>query len=448
MKAVRFDELYELEMPERITRQGMNEVREYLSHFGYYDHLPVWFSPSWVNSQVDQEGATINTVVDGQSTVVPVKYHGKFPNRVEQWIRQRGWPKLTAEEKSAIGDIVSRHRMQAGPVYFDFTNHFNWNAGDFGDCGSCFWGGNAEARPALQAAGAFAIRIYDPACAGDLKAGYRSGLGIGRAWIVPQGDYHILFNGYMDHRLYGRSHTDDITFVLGQLYAMFMQEEYRLIELCNFGDTGGTIYINGGRGMAIGPADVLEYIHRVDLEIEIDDDMTVCHECGDECEDNHYTMHNGHTICGYCYEQSAGTCEWCEEIFWDDDLTPVGDAYYCNRCLARQCTLCPECHTWYPNDEVREVQGDYLCDSCFEAVTGDCSDCGKRFYSGNLVEAKDGRLFCEDCWEEQEIELEEEPVSEPEVVKTPCLEQMSFVFRQAGVEGGPTVEVNRYELPF
>jgi uncharacterized Zn finger protein (UPF0148 family) len=89
---------------------------------------------------------------------------------------------------------------------------------------------------------------------------------------------------------------------------------------------------------------------------------------------------------------------------------------------------------------VREVQGDYLCRSCFEDVTGDCSACRRRLYRGNLIEAKDGTLYCEDCWEEQREELEEEPVSQPEERERP--KQMAFTFDEASAKD------YCYEIPF
>lgn len=78
--------------------------------------------------------------------------------------------KISAELKAELGNLLSQSSFST--LTFDFTQDFDWNAGDFGDEGSCFFNGRRHARNRIKSANGFAIRFYHP----------DSGHGIGRAW--------------------------------------------------------------------------------------------------------------------------------------------------------------------------------------------------------------------------------------------------------------------------
>jgi hypothetical protein len=397
---IEFDRLYALEMPDRISHWGMDEIRSTLCCW-YAVSLPFWFSPTWINEQLDLDGNTRTTLVDAQQVLQPVKYSGKIAGRIDRWLANFG-RSLTTDQKSVIGDIAARHRMQAGPVYFDFTECFNWSAGDFGDEGSCFWGSCSAARDYLMDAGAFALRVYDPAYAPDELHG------IGRAWVMPypEDDLHVLFNGYMNHRLYGRAHTDDVTFVLGQLLAIFLGRNLRLVRLYNRGQTCGPIYINGGRGIIVGPATAIEGISRWDLEIA-DRHTTFCEACGISLDaDEAYRDEWAQPYCSFCYHERFVACDGCgRTLSREDDSARYVEAMgstYCTRCYGRYFVRCEECSQDVWRVETRELEGRPVCRDCFAERSADCDRCRQAFFADNLIEVEHNRFerLCRTCFDE------------------------------------------------
>ncbi len=389
MSDIVFDKLYRFEAPDRVTARGMRDIRCYLFE-AYRLTLPSWFSPNWENTQVDQDGRVRETVIAGERVLVPIKYQGKIVTRLDRWAKEKRGA-LTAYDKEYLGDVAARHHIQAGPVYFDFTNRFNWFDGDFGDEGSCFWGDREEARKLLEEAGVFAMRIYDPACAPQQLHG------IGRAWVMPYSRYHVLFNGYMNHQLYGRAHTDDITFTLGLLFALFMDQDYRLVRLLNNGDDCGTIYINGARGIIVGQTEDIESIQELDLGIEEGHRDCYCSNCDNEMDEPHYCP-DGDLVCGYCFDDLCCTCGWCNTTIWTQD------AYYpdfyddglCARCYSRIIASCTKCDTEHWKSELRSVSEDWLCPDCWDEIATRCDRCLRSEYK-DQIEKVDGQVCCKRC---------------------------------------------------
>lgn len=103
---------------------------------------------------------------------------------------------------------------------FDITQQ-DWDAGDFGDSGSCYWEERAPARELIRDDGGGAIRFY------------KNGKGIARAWIMPKDDGYIIFNGY--------GYTSDL---ISKIFGSWKQLPVKPISLYNNQRTASLIYIN------------------------------------------------------------------------------------------------------------------------------------------------------------------------------------------------------------
>ena len=159
-----------------------------------------------------------------------VSYVGTFAKRVSKFYHKTLSLKCPPEFIQEIGNISRAHSSDAVTYDFEFVNRIDWQDGDFGDEGSCWWGDYEEARPLLLENGGLAIRFY------------RETVGLGRAWIVPRGETFIVFNGY--------GFASDSTLIIARVMAQFLGLSYSRISLMNHNNR---MYINNDAGYIIGP---------------------------------------------------------------------------------------------------------------------------------------------------------------------------------------------------
>jgi len=293
---------------------------------------------------------------------------GKFPKRMAKYLRRKGI-KAAPEIVSEIGNIASRHVAQQSTYRMDFTQSIDWRAGDFGDAGSCFWGDHSGAKDMLEENGAYAVRFYDA----DED-------GIGRAWLAPFGEAWIAFNSY----------GIDL-FTVARVLSHAFGWTYERVHLENNGMTTGMLYVNSGRGIAIGPA-IDDLPERIDLRWEERGERCADCECSIDC-DCSYSDPDGRSICEDCYCNSYSSCSYCGETFTHDDVHNCDDEYLCEHCAERQgFSKCGTCHEWH-KCACRTTDDEPLCDSCSEDQYC-CDECG--LFAGEATEHSEA-FYCAEC---------------------------------------------------
>ena len=134
----------------------------------------------------------------------------------------------------------------------------------------------------------------------------------------------------------------------------------------------------------------------------------MCLMCGDDITEGAYCYD-----CRHEYEYECDDCGW--ETDDEDDLATVyshgRELRVCRSCLENNYTYCDYCDEYYPNQEVHaDIHGDYICDDCIEngrVIT--CSSCGEFVPTDEAYyDETDGEYYCPDCYEEHEIDLDEE----------------------------------------
>lgn len=154
---------------KRVSETGIQEIHNYLrTELGRetYLYFPLSWSWEWLATHGD--------------------YRGKLPNRLAHLVKTRYDIKLIPKQRSMIGNIARKHLLVDDSYTIDFTDTFDWEPGDFGDYGSCFWAANRFAREVMEEEGVIAIRFYD-----------EDGKGFGRAWLYEvSSDAWVLFNAY------------------------------------------------------------------------------------------------------------------------------------------------------------------------------------------------------------------------------------------------------------
>lgn len=195
-----------------------------LSEAGKMELLKIlWALPDDTSGQVYSVAARW---MEGQEPLLWHTKEGSLPKRLAKEVKRQTGVKLSNDTLGKIGSLADKHCPKTSQYTFDITETIDWQDGDFGDSGSCYWGCHASARYKLQSQhNAFAIRFYD---------GRR---GMGRAWIVVQDGKAFLFNAY------GVNLTTQSRVLAQHLGAQYGE----LDSLLNQGNDSGDLWINGAK---------------------------------------------------------------------------------------------------------------------------------------------------------------------------------------------------------
>jgi hypothetical protein len=159
---------------------------------------------------------------------------------------------------SEIGNIARANIVPSKEYYMDFDDELDWEDGEFGDSGSCYWGDRWGARNMLRDHGSFAIRFFNRRI--TPVSNKEKFDGFGRAWIVPDIPFEgsmVTFNAYPG----GDLTTNTVALILSQLFSL----PYKRIRLSNLGSTDRLLYINCD-GRLLGKEDKISEISAWDLE--------------------------------------------------------------------------------------------------------------------------------------------------------------------------------------
>ena len=279
-----------------LSREGISALNTYL-YDQSLDELPTEFEYVWTTKR------------------------GTLPKRVQSHFYKAHGVKLTTEQISEIGNLAKRHASLGITYTLDFTGSIDWEAGDFGDGGSCFWGDRESAKEMIEENG-YALRAFRQAMRYPEESAldYRNLRGYARCWIAPIGsDRLIVFNGYGETSL-----------LFARLLSMRFSCGYQRIHLLNHGSDDSTLYINGGTGFMVGQFAKIHSVASWDLEWA---DTGSCYSsrcaCGnDMTDDESYTLLNGDVACGDC----STDCDRCGEWFLRRNTILEDDRRYCLPC--------------------------------------------------------------------------------------------------------------------
>lgn len=347
-----------------------------------------------------------------------VARRGKLGTRVGRTIYELFGVSLSDVLAAKIGSRLDEILPPAGQHFFEFVaGPFEWNAGDFADGGSCFWGGRKDARVMMHLHGALALRFYG-------HAGNLPGDGNGRAWIVPDvvDNSILLFNGYS--KVFGNNGGRMARFLADWTGEPVAQQ----IILTNRNSQEGTLYINGGAGYVVGnpsPNRAKEYTRDYVLDLEWDP-ITFCDRCEAEvdADDDRAEIETRHGVIRVCSDCLADmeTCDSCGAHVPPEDVykrrvdfrrvTPIssrvaargdsGLAHVCPPC-DRYLETCAQCGVSVRGSEIHWVLGHPiapdqrvpLCGYCAGNLIGGsrnrhtdrCSVCGQLFIQSETVRA-------------------------------------------------------------
>lgn|GEM_PF-3116100 len=278
-------------------------------------------------------------------------YTGTFPKRIRKYYFKNFGLKMPEALLAELGNIARAHASEAVTYRFEFVDTFDWEDGDFGDAGSCYWGENSGARDMLADNDALAIRFYN-----------EDGSGLARAWVAPiDTDLYIVFNGY--------GFPGHATLTIARVMAAHFGLAYRKIALSNDGTTSGLLWINGGAGYIVGTPDVADGFTDYDFNWP-DHYSDYCYSCGTRIHgDDYYHGADDEMYCVDCYYNRFEDCYRCGSCEWREDVTYVDDDPICPTCLRRHYTACASCDEYRPNEILHTTEdGRQLCANCYEEL--------------------------------------------------------------------------------
>lgn len=319
---------------------------------------------------------------------------GTWPKRYAKWVRCQYGREYDPATLGKVGSIVGAHVESFHSRTVDLTDRLDWNAGDFGDEGSCYWGDRSHARDILEYHDALALRYYD-------EANHHQG--VARCWLSthrPEG--LIAWNAYGTVRLVTSA----------RLLATTLGLSYTHIDLHNNGRATGTVYINAG-GYLIAPEEITDKVTALDLSMDGENapweyennEQESCSHCGNERDREDMRDFDGDYYCERCYELLFRYCDGCEEAYSHNDLITLN--YLTNAGSHQIEEVCQHC---------LDTRYDYY----------QCIECNQT-WKGTGDTDEDGDPYCPTCWQEHEMqreadEAEAEATATPEANPEPALE--------------------------
>ena len=322
--------------------------------------------------------------IDGEKWIVNKgTYAGTWIKRLNSFLYKKENLKLSPSINSIIGGELGKMK-KSGLIYkWDLTDNIDWERGDFGDDGSCFWGEKSDAIPSMLINGGLGFRFYKD-----------YGGGLGRSWILPYRNKIIMFNGY------GLELINQV-----RILSSILGISYKKIDWNNQ-DRKNVLWINNDEGYILGEIDEIQSITRIQSDYEvIDGNLFTCSECGQLINGDSYYVNDFGDICTDCYESGEySSCEHCGNLFYNDDTIWIEseDSCWCTRCLNQYFSQCSECGEYVRDSNIIHSDFGVFCESCYQDNICTCENCDSEIKIDDSEERENpitGQYLtlCEDC---------------------------------------------------
>lgn len=328
-----------------------------------------------------------------------------------------------------LGDILQNlvTKELSRKFFVDFTNSFDWNDGDFGNKGSCWWGGYSDSLPTFEENGGWCIRFYD-----------ESKNGIGRTWLYPDPEENVIlgFNSYGVER-------PKVSKIIKKI---FLEHGIELhYATCNIENrySSNIPYINGGTGFVLyDDGDSPKPDYDLNMYVVRDENHANCENCGYRINtDNEFYINVGDYIyCEDCTHKLFSFCDKCQEYCRTDDVNRVSDRhsrydYLCEYCAdSIGMMLCYDCGEWTDCGIITEDTANAFCENCDRTFF--CEECGNYFE--NHSECPDCEPDCEEEETEPDTNLKDKYpglVAQSQVLKFLGTEKEVYTYRYENIPG-------------
>jgi hypothetical protein len=330
---------------------------------------------------------------------------GKVAKRISKWVYTKHNIRISDELVSDIGNWAYQSIANDSNTIVDIADTFDWNDGQFGKSGSCYWGEYAASRDTLEDAGAFCLRYwkdYDESL-------HRSNCGKGRTWVLPVNNDNaelVIFNAYGPSL---QTSAVVICKLLGDGYTW-----HRISNLYN-SNNYNIPYINSNSGIMVHKPDS-NYADCMEFDIDLhcvegkyyDESCSryTCERCGTHLdEDDAHIDDDGYCYCQDCYDIYYFYCQHCDSECSVDDKVTIDYEDYCESCAEKVGVKCWNCEEWVLSDSDEyqiDNEGDVFCTRCAERHLSYCEGCEDYYYHVSLTDVN-GTILCDACKEDATI---------------------------------------------
>ena len=319
------------------------------------------------------------------------EYVGTLPKRVAKFLHKSGQNKMTPQELGEFGSIVSENTIDSEDFTLRFTQDFNWEPGDYGDDGSCFWSCRSGARGMLFEHDSWAVQFGREK---ENNYGEKFTEGYARAFLITETSFSLaVINGYGIGAL-----------KIGQILAHHLGLYYKKGTMKNMDSACGTLWINGSCAIFLSEQeDIIADEDKICVDLEWADETIICRRCGEPIGDGHDT--DAGYYCGDCFYEVHTFCQHCEEYCLSEDMAERpyrrdNDAgSVCVSCVESDAAeLCKTCNTYFCDNALEDVPGGYACRVCLKDHYTACDECGDFEPTGTLT-VQDDMEYCQSCFD-------------------------------------------------
>ena len=256
--------------------------------------------------------------------------NGRFTKRLGKAIYEIGGIKVATELLAKAGEIAEANRDINGVSHWDITDDFAWTHGDYGDEGSCFWGGYSIARDIIQNQGGLAFRLYE------------NGVGRARMFLMPidpanKEDNWIAFNAYSQIHSFSTGHgTNVLPGIVAALLDWTGKNELHRKRINVSFNPPELFYLNGGVAFVLSKEEYARNSVTIYLE---NPNQINCPSCGRPIAPTEkitvLTKNGLIQACDECHPDKV-TCPRCGILMDRDAAVTVNTATISAR-------LCPDC---------------------------------------------------------------------------------------------------------
>ena len=289
---------------------------------GAFDRVLYSFHQNYLNSF--EYGKLQNLFANFEKTWIAKT--GNFTKRFSKLIYKELDVSLDAPALNFVGTEFGKYFLQ-NKYQFEIKKNFDWHDGDFGDEGSCFFKTRKYVLRALTENDFYSYNFFK-GTNGSLR-------GIARCIAKETEEGEILFNSY------GYTLLES-----ARVIAHHKNLLYKKIDLSNFNETDGELYINNGDGYLL-TANINEAIDKYCFKLKIEK-KEVCCNCDDVLNEDDICRYEDDTYCWSCFNEAFVYCEHCNYIVTNDDAIYLEhyEISVCETCLENRYTLCDCCQEY------------------------------------------------------------------------------------------------------
>jgi len=265
---------------------------------------------------------------------------GKWVTRLASALKKYYDIKLSNEQKEHVGNLIANYgeKSESLVVTADITDDLNWNSGDYGDRGSCFWSDYITSRWAMDDDPRFyALRLYE------------CGQGVGRAWLCVEEDNLLLFNSY---------HPEHGITLFGEVLANILEDKDLVSEKIDVINLNGGFYINGGSGLSLTHGKSISK-----QNLNLDTNLYRCSRCGVKERKPNMVYIAGKPYCNSCKNDLFPECCDCKEPILHDAVRLKSGNRMCRSCRSKY-TPCSGCRQLTLHEEITTIGKNNYCEKC------------------------------------------------------------------------------------